>query len=180
MKTLALTLILLSCVSGCAATPRAQVLDPDSFNAHFADQRNCAQYVNSLVSPVVAPLAGMATVDGMRMWLRQNPEFDFAKIVLRIQDRTAKERPVDPKSEDDQLKVVGHLSQELARLPGFERSGCGPDVREAIMESLYLGVGGKRALVAQQLSRNGVSGSWEQRWVLLTALLAGELDPQFQ
>lgn len=181
MKTLTFILILLGCVSAYAESPAERpAVDLDAFNAHFADERNCARYVNRMVNAVVAPLAEMSSVGDMRRWLRQHPESDFAGIVLGIQGRTAKEGPMDPRRESDQRKVLGHLWQDLARLPGFDRSGCGADVREAIMESLYLGMGGRDALVVQQLSRNGVSGSWEQRWVLLTALLAGELDPQFQ
>ena len=44
------------------------------------------------------------------------------------------------------------------------------------MESIYLGLGGENSLVANYLQERGIDGGWEQRWVLLTWLMAGHLE----
>jgi hypothetical protein len=162
---------------GCAAEQRDEELNADAFNAHFADQRACGIYIDHLVRPLTKALAAEATVEGMRSLLQENASDRFAALVARVQGRAAKDGPLDPRREADQLKVTGYLFDELSKLPDFEQSRCSTDVREAVMEALYLGIGGQDARVIEQLLRAGAKGNWEQRWVLLTALMAGTLAP---
>lgn len=174
-----LILFLAPWISACAGqtTSDELELDPTALNAHFADQQKCGRYVESLVRPVVQALRKQSTIQEMRDWLRDHPQENFSKLVLRIQQLTTAEGPIDPRSESDQLRVTQLLWTEMGILPGFDQASCGPDVREAVMESFYLGLGGSKAQVNLQLRRNGVTGAWEQRWVLITALMAGCLDP---
>jgi len=164
-------------LSGCTSEQRGEEMNDDAFNAHFADQRKCARFIESLVHPSTKALAAESTVEGMRSLLQGNLSDRFAALVVRVQDRAAKDDPIDPRREADQLKVAGYLFEEISKLSGFEQSRCSADVREAVMEALYLGIGGQDALVVEQLRRAGAKGSWEQQWVLLTALMAGALAP---
>lgn len=83
---------------------------------------------------------------------------------------------LDPRLESSQLKVVSHLSEVMRECLNFDKSECGPSVHEAVMESIYLGLGGENSLVANYLQERGIDGGWEQRWVLLTWLMAGHLE----
>jgi len=83
---------------------------------------------------------------------------------------------LDPQRQSDQLKVAKQLFEVLSERPDFEASSCGSDVREFVMESLYIGIGGEDAPVSNELRQRGIEGGWEQRWVLLTSLMAGVIS----
>jgi hypothetical protein len=164
---------------GCATAKEQpeEVMNKDAFNAYFADQRACAGYVDELVRPTAKVLSAVSTIADMRQALERNHDDRFAALVIEVQRRSAVIDPVDPARETDQLKLARYLDEQMSSLPDFTASRCGTDTREAVMESLYLGIGGEASPVAAQLRRNGATGSWSQRWMLLASLLAHEIAP---
>ena len=162
-------------MSGCASEAPIGQIDADAFSKHFAAQRACKKYVAALVGPAAEALSAKKTLGEMRAWLREHSDDEFSKLATRVQALTAVQGSLDPQSKIDQRKVVMLIFKVLSERTDFEGSSCGPDVREFVAESLYLGLGGETSEVAAELHRRGVEGGWEQRWVLLTSLMAGAL-----
>ena len=174
MRYVFLLTLLASSMTGCARESQIRELDPEAFSGHFTAQRACKAYIGSLVAPTAEKLSVMRTPEEMRAWLHEHQDEDaFSELVVRVQSETILLGVLDPRRESDQLKVTMRLFDALKERPDFESSSCGSDVREFVMESLYLGVGGEDAPVADELRQRGIEGSWEQRWVLLTSLMAG-------
>lgn len=174
MRYLSLIMLLASSMAGCASEHQVRELDADAFSGHFSAQRACKAYIDSLVAPAAEKLSEKRTPEQMRAWLHEHRDEDaFSELVARVQNDTVALGALDPRRESDQLKVTMRLSEALRERPDFEASSCGSDVREFVMESLYLGVGGEDAPVADELRQRGIDGSWDQRWVLLTSLMAG-------
>jgi hypothetical protein len=173
-----LFLLLLALAAGCAGRADERDIDAEAFRRHFADQRACRAFVDAIVLPAATPMAAMPTPEAMRAWLREQPGLAFAGLVARVQAATAAAGPLDPALEADQLAVASHLETALQAEPGFAASGCGPAVREIVMESLYLGLGGDAAPVAAELRRRGVDSGHARRRVLLAALMAGEVPAE--
>ena len=174
MRALFLLVLLASSMAGCASENQIREIDPDAFSGHFSAQRTCKVYIDSLVAATAEKLAMKRTSEEMRAWLHDHQDDDaFAKLVARVQRDTVVHGALDPRRESDQLKVAMRLFEVLRERPDFEESSCGSDVREFVMESLYLGIGGEDAPVADELRQRGIEGSWEQRWVLFTSLMAG-------
>lgn len=172
---LSLFVLLASSMAGCASESQIRELDPHAFSQHFAAQRACKVYVDSLVMPAAEKLSAKRTPEEMRVWLSEHPDNAFSELVTRVQDDTVAQGALDPRRESDQLAVTMRLFEVLRGRPDFEASSCGSDVREFVMESLYLGLGGEDAPVAAELRQRGIEDSWEQRWVLLASLMAGVL-----
>lgn len=176
MKTicnLSLLMLLASSMAGCASESQIRELDPDAFSRHFSAQRACMAYIDSLVAPIAEKLSAKRTPEEMRAWLHEHQDNAFSELVARVQRDTVAQGALDPRRQSDQIKVTMRLFEVLRERPDFQASSCGSDVREFVMESLYLGIGGERAPVVNELRQRGIEGSWEQRWVLLTSLMAG-------
>jgi len=174
MRYLSLLMLLANSMAGCASESQIRELDPGAFSGHFSAQRTCRAYVDSLVAPAAKKISAKRTPEEMRVWLHEHQDDDaLAELVARVQRDTAIHGALDPRRESDQLKVTMRLFEVLRQRPDFEASSCGSDVREFVMESLYLGIGGEDSPVADELRQRGIEGNWEQRWVLLTSLMAG-------
>lgn len=163
--------------SGCASNEHSGYLDEDAFSRHFAGQESCMRYVNSTVGPASERLSAFRMPEEMRSWINDNEGRDpFARLVKRMQRETAELGVIDPRQEADQLAVTSRIFAALEEDADFRSSSCGADVREFFMESLYRGVGGEAAPVAEEIRRRGTGDVTEQRWVLLTALMAGSIS----
>lgn len=160
---------------GCAKDSQEMEMSVDAFHGHFAAQRACKAFVDSLVGPAIVGLTAQRSVADMRSWIQEETTNTFAIVVREVQSASI-ENPVDPKSESDQLRLASALDDALRDFPGFGSSSCDSDVREYVMESLYLGMGGPESEVAKELRSLGITGEREQRWVMITSLLAGTLQ----
>jgi hypothetical protein len=171
------TLILLAIsMFGCAGELEVRELDPNAFSRHFVAQQACMSYVDSLVAPAIKQLSLMRNPEDMRAWISEHPRNSFSELVAQVQRNTMAQGALNPRIEADQIKVAAQLFEVMKMRADFEKSSCGPDVREHVMESLYLGLGGESSLVSAEFRRRGIGDSWEQRWVLLTILMAGIID----
>lgn len=164
-------------LSGCAGEAPSGELSASAFDSHFSGQQKCAAYLQSLVDPISSELSKKRTVEEMRAWLQSHPDENFSRLVMRMQNITKDEGQINPRVETDQLKITSRLRGEMLFLPGFRQSACGADVHEGVMESFYLAIGGRSAPINEQLINHGEIGNSERQWVLLTALMAGELTP---
>lgn len=174
-RRLGLRMLLACSMTGCASDHQVHELDPDEFSMHFSSQRSCKKYIDTIVIPTAQKISAKETREEMRAWLHNHPDDAFSELVARVQSDTLAHGALNPRRESDQMRVSMQLYEALRERPGFEASLCGPDVREFVMESLYMGVGGESAPVVAELRRRGIEDSWEQRWVLLTSLMAGDL-----
>lgn len=162
-------------VSSCATAQPPPALNADAFKAHFADEEKCSAFIEKLVSPAAENMADLSTVRDMRSWLAAHPKDSFSNVVTEVQLKTKKYGTMHPQRESDQIKATKSLYVVLKKLHGFSDSGCGPDVREDVMNVLYNGIGGQHSPVIGGLEGDNIKEPSEQRWVLLTAILAGNL-----
>lgn len=174
---LVVTLVALS--SGCAAAQTPPELNAGAFKAHFADEEKCSAFIEGLVSPAAMDMASLRSVNDMRLWVASHPKDPFANLVTEVQSATKKYGALHPEQESDQIKVTKSLYAKLKMLSGFSGSGCGPDVREAVMDTLYNGIGGAHSFIVAELEKNNIKEPSEQRWVLLTAMMAGKLSARW-
>lgn len=168
-------LIFTSLISGCMGEGGIREIDSGKFINYSSAQVACKNYIESLITPVTNNISTKKTLWEMRAWIDENQEYDFSRIVRQVQNQTKKYNLIDPKNELDQMKVAAILFDVLSVRSDFKESMCGPDVREYVMESIYLGIGGEDSVVSQDFSRNGIDDSWKQRWILMTMLMAGYL-----
>lgn len=143
-------------MAGCVSEPPTRELDAEAFSGHFAAQRTCKAYIDSLVVPAARKLSTERSPEEIRTWLRDHRGGAFSELVEQVQRKTAALGTLDPRRESDQIKVAGQLFDVLSERPDFPASSCGTDVREFVMESLYLGLGGEDAPVATELRRRGI------------------------
>jgi len=152
----------------------------DAFEAYFSEREKCSAFIGDLVTPVAANMAALNSVHAMRFWLVSHLDNKLSNIVIDVQSDTVKYGVLNPERERDQIKVTKSLYKALQRLPGFSGSGCGPDVREYMMSALYTGLGGENSLIIKELKTNNIKDPWEQQWVILTAIMAGKLSPEWE
>lgn len=165
--------------SSCTAINPPSGLNAATFKMHFADQAKCDAFVNKLVSPAAGNMVNLRSVSDMRSWLSDHPENIFSSVVADVQQATEKYGVIHPEQESDQIRVTKSLYLTLGKIPGFPTSTCGPDVREAVMDALYNGIGGSRSPAVRELEGANVKEASEQRWVLLTAVMAGRLPEEW-
>lgn len=166
-------------VSSCATAQPPPALNADAFQAHFTDEEKCSTFVEDLVSPAAENMADLSTVRDMRSWLANHPKDSFSNVVTEVQRATKKYGVMHPERESDQIRTTKTLYVVLKKFPGFSDSGCGPDVREDVMNVLYNGIGGPHSRVIGELEKNSIKESSGQRWVLLTAIMVGDLPKEW-
>lgn len=168
-------------MAGCASDSRVREIKHDAFSKHFRDQGKCKAYIDSLAAPAADKISAKRSPEEMRVWFREHQDEDaFSRLVIAVQRATEVHGELHPRRESDQLKVTMELFEVLKSRPDFELSSCGAGVREFVMESLYLGLGGESSPVVDELRQRGVESSWEQRWVLLTLLMAGAVADSWE
>jgi hypothetical protein len=177
-------LVLIACLcfclvlGGCSRQEqREEGMSSELFNAHFSDLRTCSVYIDRLVQPVAKEIGAQSTVQGMRGAVALDHKRSFSLLVARVQERSRKDGTTDPGRESDQIKLTKYLYDELKMVPDFDESRCSVDAREAVMESLYQGVGGDAAPAVVALRTVYPGQDSKIRWVLLTGLLGGEIVP---
>lgn len=170
MRFLVLLVFLIS-IGACASQSRSDA--PASLEPFSASMRSCKASMDEQVLPIATEMASIESVAEMRHWIDVDHSHYFSSVIRKVRSRTVAMGRIDPIVAADQIRVIQALSDELERDANFP--ACGADVRDYVMESLFVGLGGERALVMNELRKDGVTAVAEQKWVLLTALLAGSL-----
>lgn len=175
-----LTLISLLTLQACAS-PSPQVeedttMNLESMNQFFDEQKKCMEYINVITHPAVDLFSKESRIEGIREWVAKHKTDQLSILILKVQADTYRLGKINPTSKSDQKIIFSSLNKIIQLDPNFISSACGSDVQEYVNEALYLGVGGENSKVAAQLARNGVEGSWEQRWALTALLMAGQIS----
>lgn len=177
--TLLLAAAIIAFASGCVIAQPPPELNADAFRAHFSDEERCSTFIEKLVLPAAKNMASLRSVHEMRLWLAAHPKDPFSNLVAKVQSVTNEYGVMYPERESDQIKAAKQLYIALREMHGFSESGCGADVREVVTSTLYEGIGCTHSLVIEELDKDGIRGISEQRWILLTAIIAGKLPSKW-
>lgn len=140
---------------------------------YFVQRQECLAFTDELARSTAKQLSEFDTVHAMRNWLAKNREGRFPTLVDRIQSKTKNFGKIDLLKDSDQLRIFQVLQVEIQYVSGYDKSSCGPDVREYVAQALYLNLGGPQSAVAQKLNLDGIIGSTAQSRYLLAALISG-------
>jgi hypothetical protein len=125
-------------VSSCAASAGSVTEEP-LFPDY--DMARCRQYIDAIIYPSLAEIRAASTLEELRVALvrRNNP---LSNLVRQMRVNTLELPEVSAVDPAARTLLAPHISSAIEGMPEFATSGCGPDVKEYLLEELDDAIGG--------------------------------------
>lgn len=162
----------------CRWHGQADEINAELFVKHFERQSACVNYIDVLLEPTTQRLWDKKTIRDIRRYIVSSETDVFAKIVSRVQIKSKGLGVMDPTVPATQVILDRFLYEELVKVKGFVSSGCGVDLSEILVKTLYAQITAHKGSFLQGMRFKGGDENLNQERILLASLLGGVIvDP---